>query len=140
MGAAFAILAAVLLVGCHESGTWSDDAKNFHRIFRVSKPDDVNVVHSWFWRSPHFTYEYEYYIQLQKHADMERRLLTMNPMMQLTGDLEKAAALGQSKPTWFIPKPIIQYDVWTYSNRPNDHFLLFRDRETGDLFLADHLR
>ncbi len=54
-----AILAAIFLTGCHESGTWKDDKRNWQRIFRVAKPDDITVVHSWFWRSPHFTYEYE---------------------------------------------------------------------------------
>jgi hypothetical protein len=132
-------LAALLLIGCHESGTWNDDGGNWKRIFRVNKPADITVVHSWFWRSPHFTYEYEYYIQVQKHADLQKRLLTMNPMKQLTeeGELQKAAAWSQNRPTWFIPKPITNYQVWVYSNAPNSDFRLLLDRETGDLFLSD---
>ncbi len=133
------ILVAALLVGCHESGTWKDDGRNWKRIFRVPKPADITVVHSWFWRSPHFTYEYEYYFQVQKHGDLQKRLLTMNPMKQLTedGELRKAAAWSQNRPTWFVPKPISHYQVWVYSNGPSSDFRLLIDREPGDLFLSD---
>ena len=135
----FVILAASLLVGCHESGTWKDDARNWKRVFRAPKPDDITVVHSWFWRSPHFTYEYEYYIQIQKHADLQKRLLTMNPMKQLTleKDMQEATVWSQHRPTWFVPKPVAQYELWVYSNAPNSAFRLLIDRETGALFLSD---
>src|SRR5438876_1059808 len=134
-----AILAVVLLTGCHESGTWKDDARNWKRIFRVTKPDDIMVTHSWFWRSPHFTYEYEYYLQVQKHADLQKRLLTMNPMTEVVGEkkLREATAWSQQRPDWFAPKPVAQYQVWIYSNAPNNDFRLLIDRETGDLVLSD---
>ena len=135
----FLTFAAVLLVGCHESGTWKDDAQNWKRIFRAAKPDDVTVVRSWFWRSPHFTYEYEYYIQIQKNADLQKRLLAMNPMKQLAleKELQEAAAWSQHRPAWFVPKPVAQYDVWVYTNAPPSAFRLLIDRDTGDLFLSD---
>ena len=134
-----AILAFLLLTGCHESGTWKDGARNWKRIFRVAKPDDITVVHSWFWRSPHFTYEYEYYLQVQKHADFQKRLLTMNPMMEVKGEkeLQEATTWSQRRPDWFAPKPAAQYQVWVYANAPRSDFRLLIDRETGDLFLSD---
>ena len=133
------ILLSFLLVGCHESGTWKDDARNWKRIFRVAKPNDITVVHSWFWRSPHFTYEYEYYIQIQKHADLQKRLMTMNSMRQLKQekDLQDAAIWSQNRPSWFAPKSIDRYEVWVYSNVEQSRFRLLIDRETGDLFLSD---
>ncbi len=96
----FTLLTALLLAGCHESGTWKDDARNWKRVFRVAKPSDITVVHSWFWRSPHFTYEYEYYLQVQKHEDLQRRLLTMNPMVEVTDEqeLQKVASWSQRRP------------------------------------------
>lgn len=139
MRALIAILAVVLLTGCHESGTWKDDARNWKRIFRVAKPDDITVVHSWFWRSPHFTYEFEYFLQVQKHAAFQKRLLTMDPMVEVLGEkeLQEATAWSQHRPEWFAPKPVVHYQVWVYSNAPNISFRLLIDRETGDLFLSD---
>jgi hypothetical protein len=137
-----AVLATVLVVGCHESGTWRDDAGNWKRIFRVAKPASITVAHSWFWRSPHFTYEFEYYLQVEKNADLQKRLLTMNPMRQVGEEKELKAVMAwspQNRPAWFAPKPIAEYGVWIYSNAPASSFRLLIDRKTGDLFLTDRL-
>jgi hypothetical protein len=133
------ILAAIFLTGCHESGTWKDDPRNWRRIFRVDKPADVTVAHSWFWRSPHFTYEYEYYLQVKKNADFQKRLLAMNPMTEVSDEerLRKTSAWSRQRPDWFAPGPIAQYQVWVYSNAPNSDFRLLIDRATGDLFVSD---
>lgn len=142
MRVAFIMLSAVLLVGCHESGTWRDDAGNWKRIFRVEKPANVTVVHSWFWRSPHFTYEFEYYLQVEKNADLQKRLLTMNPMKQVGEEKELQAVMAwsqQNRPAWFAPKPVAEYGVWIYSNASASSFRLLIDRKTGDLFLVDRL-
>ena len=134
------MLSAVLLLGCHESGTWRDDAGNWKRIFRVKMPANVQVVHSWFWRSPHFTYEFEYYLQIAKNEDFQRRLLTMNPMREVREAKELNAIMAgsqQHRPAWFAPKPVADYGVWIYSNAPASSFRLLIDQKTGDLFLAD---
>jgi hypothetical protein len=63
----------------------------------------------------------------------------MNPMKQLLQDkeLQEATVWSQHRPTWFVPKPIAQYEVWVYSDAPNRDFRLLIDRESGDLFLSD---
>jgi hypothetical protein len=134
------ICAAASLAGCHESGTWSDDNKNWKRIFRVAKPSDITVVHSQFWRSPHFTYEFRYFLWVRKHEDFQKRLLTLNTMKKVSEEreLQEVAAWPEDKPAWFVPKPIAGYDVWIYSNAPDSHFRLLIDRETSDLFLCDY--
>jgi hypothetical protein len=47
----------VLVTGCGylKSGTWEDDPANWERAFRSAKPEDVAVVHSRCWRSPHWS-------------------------------------------------------------------------------------
>lgn len=133
------LLGGLLLAGCHESGTWVDDPRNWKRIFRAPKPDDVTVVHSWFWRSPHFTYEYEYYLHVRANADLQKRLLTLNPMQELQGEaaVREATRWSPNKPAWFPPKPVGGYRVLIYSNAPHSEFRLLIDRETGDLLLSD---
>ena len=44
---------ALMLVGC--GGTYVDDKHNFERAFKFQKPKDVQVIHSIYWQSPHFT-------------------------------------------------------------------------------------
>jgi hypothetical protein len=43
--------------GYFRSGTWVDDPKNYARAWGYSKPDEIDLVHSWYRRSPHFTRE-----------------------------------------------------------------------------------
>lgn len=134
-----AVFFCILMAGCHESGTWQDDARNWKRVFGVEKSADVTVLHSWFWRSPHLTHEFEYYLQVQTNAAFQKRILTMNPMKQVTGEkeLQSVTAWPERRPAWFAPKPIAQYEVWIYSNAPASNFRLLIDRETWNLFLTD---
>jgi hypothetical protein len=60
------IASALLIVtACHESGTWVDDPNNFKRAWGVDAPSGVQVVHSRYSRSAHFTREEVYYFQLR---------------------------------------------------------------------------
>jgi hypothetical protein len=135
------ILVAGCVTGCHESGTWKEDAKNWKRIFRASKPADIAVVHSQFWRSPHWTYEFEYFLQVAPSDEFKKTLFHLNKLKRLTTEeeLRKAVDFFGEKPTWFLPKAISNYGVWKYEDQPDSRFRIFIDRETGDLFLTDFL-
>jgi hypothetical protein len=52
--------AILVLTGC--GGTWVDDKRNFDRVFGFGKIPDVQVVHSYYWKSPHWSTEYQYFI------------------------------------------------------------------------------
>ena len=43
----------------------------------------------------------------------------------------------QLKPSWFIPKPVEQYEVWVYADNPQSNFKIFIDKQSGDIFLSD---
>jgi hypothetical protein len=43
--------------GYFSSGIWEDDPKNWKRAWGYSKPEEVVMPHSWYWRSPHWTRE-----------------------------------------------------------------------------------
>jgi hypothetical protein len=46
------------------AGTWEDDPKNWFRAFNEQTPPDVQVLHSKYWKSDHFTYEYIYFFEI----------------------------------------------------------------------------
>jgi hypothetical protein len=60
----------VLAAGCGylKSGTWEDDPANWKRAFKSSKPDDVVVTHSRYWRAPHWSYEAGYVFEIAANA------------------------------------------------------------------------
>lgn len=107
----------------------------------MEKPEDVNVVHSFYWRSAHFTYEYEFYMHIEKNDAFRDRILSLNARFEEVKeeDFDDIQVGTKYKPAWFAPKPLDQYRVWTYAGSAASvqwaHMLV--DRETGDIFLWD---
>ena len=63
---ALSLPVAIVIAGCgyFMAGTWEDDPGNWGRAFESTKPPDVAVVHSKYWRSAHWTYEFEYFFEI----------------------------------------------------------------------------
>jgi hypothetical protein len=132
----------MLAVACGyvRSGSWDDDPGNWHKAFRSTKPDDVVVVHSRYWRNPHWSYEAGYTFELAPNAKLREQLFAQNRLVKLEG---RAAAEAkelcfQECPAWFAPKSIENYDVWTYADEPNSNFRVLIDKTTGAMFLTDY--
>lgn len=51
--------------GNPDAGAWMDDPKNWSRAFGQDLPAGVNVIHSYYWESDHFTYEYGCYFEIE---------------------------------------------------------------------------
>lgn len=114
------------------SGKWEDDPKNWERAWGYSKPSEVVMIHSWYWRSPHWTKEEAYFFQFKGHKELFQQLIDRNEMRLWREDSGKKVTEPTfcfQKPVWFIPKPESAYDVW---ESPNG--LLFKDRSTNEIF------
>ncbi len=122
------------LAGC--GGTWDDDRGNFKRVFGFDRPADVQVLHSFYWKSPHWTTEYRYFIALHAPATFIRNLtdpLLMQPGT-LTGDA--ATACGSNPPSWFLPPPMTRYRMWV-SHKEEDTYRVFLDPSTNTVYACD---
>lgn len=132
-----------LCSGCSllSSGTWEDDADNWKRAFQSIQPDDVVVLHSWYWRSPHWTYEFEYFFEIECNAALTEQLFTENKLIQL--DSEDAVIAKDNffndPPEWFAPKAVDEYEIWVFEDQPERNFRVLIDKETCTLFLAEYL-
>ena len=126
--------ALLLFAACHESGTWVDDPRNFKRAWGVNAPGAVQVVHSQYWRSAHFTREEVYYFQLRATSSYAEVFAAENRLKPLRARDLGAFSFMQPKPAWFAPKPPSAYQIWgTGSEAPAGFVLL--DRMTGDIFI-----
>jgi hypothetical protein len=108
------------------------------------KPPDVVVKHSRYWRSPHFTFEYAYYFEIEANAALQKQLLEENKLRRVGGkELEDvhSHATAVKRPAWFIPRDIENYDVWVYPPGVGvgQHFAVFIDKNSGALFITDVL-
>lgn len=142
----FAVLVAAALTaeGCgyFRSGEWSDDPGNWSRAFRSTKPDDVVVVHSYYRRSPHWTYEFQYFFAIAKNAGLQQQLFTKNSLQRLEGESATRAKnnSGDGGPSWFAPGTGDKYEIWVYKDEPRGHFVVLVDKASGALFLTNYQR
>lgn len=68
------------------AGTWEDDPGNWSRAFQSTKPPEVAVVHSKYWRSAHWTSEFEYFFEIAPNPQLKAQLFGENNVRQATGD------------------------------------------------------
>jgi hypothetical protein len=136
------LVAFVVSSGCGYvmSGTWEDDPKNWGRAFRSTKPPDVVVIHSKYWRSPHWSYEFQYFFEIAPNAELKKQLFTANKLRQLTGKeaTEARAQIFGESPSWFAPKDLGDYEVWVFADEPGRHFKVLLDKATGHMFMHDY--
>jgi hypothetical protein len=132
-----ALLTLLALTACHRSGTWDDDPKNFQRAWDQPAPGDLQIRHSWYWRSAHFTREEAYYFQFARHDALMRGFIAENRLHPV----RDPAAVDMSdyscftRPPWFAPKPMTAYNAWV--TPPNaSPALILEDRATGDFFIS----
>lgn len=133
----FLCLVCLMLTGCgyFYSGTWEDDDDNWERAYGYEKPDDIDVVHSWYWRSPHFTVEYELYMETTLNKNILQSFLSKGDLVQRPGDASESIKdlVGyDTRPDWFVPKTLDKYETWV--GRVPVEFELFIDRETAHLY------
>jgi hypothetical protein len=116
-------------------GTWVDDGGNFKRVFGFGRPDDVRVVHSYYWKSPHFFAEYSYFIALQASQKFSSGLTAAQLMTPAPPDSALLESCGHKRPPWFLPKSLGSYDAWLPNAKAG--YRVFRDKSDGTLFVCD---
>ena len=122
------------------SGTWDDHPKNWSRAFHSTKPPDVVVVHSRYWRSPHWSYEFQYFFEIAPNADLKNQLFTANKLRQVTGKdavAARARVFGDA-PSWFAPNSLASYEVWVFADEPGRNFKVLIDKASGHIFMNDY--
>ena len=124
--------------GCHRSGTWVNNKGNWKRAFGAPPPKEIEILHSIYWRTPHFTREDGWTFHLKAPASFQQAWLARYKVKHPDADkLATLEYLKQDKPAWFLPKPIAEYEVWVIADDPHANFWMFIDRSTGELFVTD---
>jgi hypothetical protein len=139
---ALALWVAVSAAGCGYAiaGTWEDDPGNWNRAFQSTKPPEVRVIHSKYWRSPHWTYEFEYFFAIAPDAQLKAQLFGENKLRQATGAEAirvKTDNVGAAPP-WFAPGEATNYEVWVFEGRSGSHFKVLIEKKSRVMFLADY--
>lgn len=139
-----AVFALFFGPGLLSAGRWEDDPKNWSRAFQSAPPPDVRVVHSWYTRSPHFTYEVRYFFELAPNDRMRKTLTFESRPNGVREWDEKDQGYGNlhftlnDKPRWFVPKELAAYEIYQGWDKNESYFLLI-DRATGAIFFTNRI-
>jgi len=125
------ILVIPFLFSCG-SGTFENDPQTWNKVFGENIPKDVKVLNSRFWKSAHWSYEFELYIEYNATKEFNSKYLinrfnfnkTKTPMLNLMYEEEK--------PSWFVPKEFDNYDIFESSL---NNMVLFLDKSSRRTFL-----
>lgn len=134
------VLLVVLASACGSAGTWIDDPANWSRAFQIPQPQAVVVLHSKYWRSSHWTLEYEFFFELAPNAPFKEQLIAKYMLRRLNA--QQAAKARQNQfgpaPAWFAPRKAIEYEVWIPDPAAASNFMILVDKKSGAMFLTDY--
>jgi hypothetical protein len=125
----------LLLVGC--GGEWINDKGNFKRVFGFDKPAAVRVEQSYYWKSPHWSSEYEYFIVLEAPPEFAQGLTNSRLMTPAAPQIAASTGCTYSnrKPAWFMPGSLQEYEAWV--PKGDTDYRVFRHKADGRLFVCD---
>jgi hypothetical protein len=110
----------------------TDDAEEAYQYWSGEKPtQDLNIEYAKYWRSPHWSYEYKFYLTFRPSEIWWNEFLKRN---NLKRDMKNSSEFIDV-PAWFHPtKRCIQY-------RSDDDFdqgsRYYRDSLTGKCFIYE---
>lgn len=132
-----ACVCVFLLSGCHRSGKWVDDSGNWKRAFDRPQPKELQIVHSVYWRTPHFTREDGWTFQFKSPPSFYKEWLGAYKVRHPdSAELQRWESFKKDRPSWFLPKPMADYEIWVI-DEPDSNFALFIDQTTGEWFVTD---
>lgn len=128
------VLIVLAMGGCGylESGTWVDEPDNYRRAWGSPAPTDLDVVHSWYWRSSHFTREEAYYFELVGQEGIAEAFVETNRLEVAEPEILSRFLFCFDRPRWFAPGDPSRYRVWV-SRQPDA--LAVRDKTSDRSFI-----
>lgn len=123
--------------GIQHAGNWEDDPKNWYRAFNEEQPAQVKVIHSKYWRSNHFTYEFIYYFEVEATPEWKDKFLANHNLKQVPPTTARSFRTnngGNDTPNWFAPDPVNRYDVW---DKPDYFGSVWIGKTNGHIFFYD---
>lgn len=125
------ILISISCLSCG-SGTFENDPKTWHKVFGGEVPNEVEILNSRFWKSAHFTYEYELFMEFKSSQSFADSFFIKKFRFKPTKAPKFDLNYDEEKPKWFVPKSFEAYDVWQ-SDINNMNLLI--DKSSNLMFL-----
>lgn len=129
-----------LLALCGCTGQWNDDPDNWKRAFDGSPPPtDVTIVHSFYRRTSSAPREQDWSFELKIPASRRKAMfenLSLRHPREGESSTVEMLAKKEVQPSWFLPKPTTNYNVWISDEKKGVFVGAFEDKESGNIFLV----
>lgn len=136
------ILVLLNFTGCGSAGNWEDDAGNWKRAYGDDLPKGIKIEHSYYWRSAHWTMEYEYFFVIADSQAARDNILKLDELKKYEKPDELRISVDSfvnKKPSWFLPKKLEAYDTWIIKDPDGrGNLRLFIDKETKEIHITDY--
>lgn len=124
-------LAVILCTGCFSRSS-SNAEETFEYWAGTKVPKNIEVINGQYFQSPHFTLEYELYLEFKTttqwwEAFVRNNNLTLHQKGSTVGHLE-------SKPEWFTPT---DSSIIYSKNASQDFSRYYFDKSTGTCFVFE---
>jgi hypothetical protein len=131
-------LSAVAYCG-RKAGQWENDPANWKRAFGTPPPGTLQVIHSFYSRSPHpFMLEHHYAFHIKSPLSFPNKWVAESGLKKPDPkDWSKIESLKGNQPPWFAPKPMDAYEVYLLQDQAFPTFGIFIDREVNEWFVTD---
>jgi|SRR5579871_83061 len=118
------------------SGTWEDDKDNWERAFKAKPSKEIKIIHSWYWRSPHFTYEGEYFFEIEYSERIAEEFHNASDLVKVDPTEYQSIHFFNDKPKWFVPNDFSYYEIWKSKLYPT--YYLFTDKKNKKFFFTEY--
>lgn len=122
------LIILVFLVGCVEKNT-TDPTMAYRYWMGEEPPTDVQVIKARYWESPHWSKEYEIYIELNASPLWCSEFLRQNNFRR-----DSIYSIPDDAPSWFQLSPLDR--IWQPSGS-NQGSVCFEDSVSGRLLIYD---
>ena len=122
----------LLFTSC--GGTWENDDSCWEKTFGEEKPEDIELINSYFWKSAHWTYEFEVYMEMKYNQKWLIKMLDEYEMEATTAFSLHQIGYSETKPSWFAPKKEEDY-VLLESQKLSEAKILI-DKKTSMMYFT----
>ena len=131
------IIVSFLIISCGyiKSGTWENDDKNWNRVYSYELPDSIELIHSWYQRSPHWTLEETFYFETKFNEVIKENFI--ESLIRIDSTKYNRIEFLENRPDWFVSKDLTNYEIWVAEDE-YDNFIFFIDKSNKHLFWTDY--
>lgn len=122
----------LLLITCScGSGTFENDPKSWNKVFGEDIPEEIEVRNSRFWKSMHWSYEFEFFAKIKSDKSFLKEYFIDH--YELNKSKIHATLFLEEIPNWFLSdKDYKDFEIW--EGGPNS-ITLFLDKKEDIAFI-----